>query len=129
MIEVANVHHVNIDVRDVDRSVKFYEEVLGLKDGPVPKSHRPLRWVYAGETPIIHISQGGADKGDAPKDSEIFQHVAFRVTDMDAARERIENLGIEHHLNANEKFSVRQIFFDDPDGVTIELIEVGGPKT
>ncbi len=67
MIEVANVHHVNIDVRDVDRSVKFYEEVLGLKDGPAPKTSRPLHWVYAGDFPIIHISQSGADKGDAPK--------------------------------------------------------------
>ncbi|MAF48829.1 MAG: VOC family protein [Rhodospirillales bacterium] len=128
MIEVANVHHVNIDVRDVDRSVKFYERVLDLKDGPVPKSHRPLRWVYAGDQPIIHISQSGADKGDGAKDSEIFQHIAFRVTDIEAARERIENLGIEHRFNEIEQFQVRQIFFDDPDGVTIELIEVGGPE-
>lgn len=129
MIEVANVHHVNIDVRDVDRSVKFYEDVLDLKDGPVPKSHRPLRWVYAGDQPIIHISQGGAEKGDAAKETEIFQHIAFRVTDLDAAIERIEKLGIEHRTNAIGAFSVRQVFFDDPDGVTIELIEVGGPKT
>jgi len=129
MIEVANVHHVNIDVRDVDRSVKFYEEVLGLKDGPAPKTSRPLHWVYAGDFPIIHISQSGADKGDAPKNSEICQHIAFRITDHDAAKQRIEKLGIEYRLAANEKFSVRQIFFDDPDGVTIELIEVGGPKS
>ena len=129
MIEVANVHHVNIDVRDVDRSVKFYEDVLDLKDGPVPKSHRPLRWVYAGDQPIIHISQGGAAKGDAARETEIFQHIAFRVTDLDAAVERIESLGIEHRRNQIESFSVRPVFFDDPDGVTIELIEVGGAKS
>ena len=129
MIEVANVHHVNIDVRDVDRSVKFYEDVLDLKDGPVPKSHRPLRWVYAGDQPIIHISQGGAAKGDAARETEIFQHIAFRVTDLNAAVERIESLGIEHRRNQIESFSVRQVFFDDPDGVTIELIEVGGAKS
>ena len=129
MIEVANVHHVNIDVRDVDRSVKFYEDVLDLKDGPVPKSHRPLRWVYAGDQPIIHISQGGAAKGDAARETEIFQHIAFRVTDLDAAVERIESLGIEHRRNQIESFSVRQVFFDDPDGVTIELIGVGGAKS
>ena len=123
MIEVANVHHVNIDVRDVDRSVKFYEDVLDLKDGPVPKSHRPLRWVYAGDQPIIHISQGGAAKGDAARETEIFQHIAFRVTDLDAAVERIESLGIEHRRNQIESFSVRQVFFDDPDGVTIEYIQ------
>jgi catechol 2,3-dioxygenase-like lactoylglutathione lyase family enzyme len=127
MIEVANVHHVNIDVRDVDRSVKFYEEVLGLKDGPAPKTSRPLHWVYAGDQPIIHISQGGADKGDAPKNSEIFQHIAFRITDYEAAKQKIEKLGIGYRLAENENFSVRQIFFNDPDGVTIELIEVGGP--
>jgi catechol 2,3-dioxygenase-like lactoylglutathione lyase family enzyme len=129
MIEVASVHHVNIDVRDVDRSVKFYEEVLGLKDGPAPQTHRPLHWVYAGDHPIIHISQSGADKGEAAKDSEIFQHIAFRITDHDAAKERIEKLGIEYRLAQNDRFSVRQIFFDDPDGVTIELIEVGGPNS
>ena len=129
MIEVANVHHVNIDVRDVDRSVKFYEDVLDLKDGPGPKSHRPRRWVYAGDQPIIHISQGGAAKGDAARETEIFQHIAFRVTDLDAAVERIESLGIEHRRNQIESFSVRQVFFDDPDGVTIELIEVGGAKS
>ena len=129
MIEVANVHHVNIDVRDVDLSVKFYEDVLDLKDGPVPESHRPLRWVYAGDQPIVHISQGGFEKGEAPKESEIFQHIAFRVTNLDVAIQRVEKLGIEHRLNKIESFSVRQVFFEDPDGVTIELIEVGGPKS
>jgi len=128
MVEVANVHHVNIDVRDVDASVAFYEKVLGLKDGPVPKSSRPLRWVYAGDVPIVHISQSGADKGDGPKDAEIFQHVAFRIKNFDDAKARIEELGIEHRLNEIEKFKVRQIFFDDPDGVSIELIETGGPE-
>ncbi|NQV57702.1 MAG: VOC family protein [Rhodospirillales bacterium] len=127
MIEVANVHHINIDVEDVHRSVKFYEDVLGLKDGPAPTSSRPLHWVYAGDMPIIHISQSGEDKAKGPPLAEIFQHIALRITNFDDALARVEELGIEHRTNVMEEFPVRQIFFDDPDGVTIELIETGGP--
>ncbi len=125
MIQVRDLNHVNITTRDTDRAVKFYTQVLGLKEGPNPAFASRLRWMYQGDQPLVHISEAAEDwtgGGEAA-----FQHIAFRITNHDTAKQRIEELGIEHRVNIMDDFPIRQIFFDDPDGVTVELIEVGGP--
>ncbi len=125
MIQVMDLNHVNITTRDTDRAVKFYAQVLGLKEGPNPALASRLRWMYQGDRPLVHISQ--AAEGWTGEGETAFQHIAFRITNHDTAKRHIEQLGMEHRVNIVEDFTIRQIFFDDPDGVTVELIEIGGP--
>ena len=54
-IEISNIDHVNVESDDVERSARFYREIIGLKEGPGPEFDRPGYWMYAGEKPVVHI--------------------------------------------------------------------------
>jgi len=54
-MEIDTIDHVNVETDDVDRSAKFYREVIGLKEGPRPDFDRPGFWMYAGDKPVVHI--------------------------------------------------------------------------
>ncbi|MDP6173312.1 MAG: VOC family protein, partial [Rhodospirillales bacterium] len=94
MIQVQDLNHINITTHDTDRAVEFYSRVLGLKEGPNPAFARRLRWMYQDDQPLVHISEaeeGWKGGGKAP-----FQHIAFRISNHDTAKQRVEELGIEH---------------------------------
>ena len=49
---VAGMNHFTILTDDVDNTVRFYGELLGLEPGPRPKLKFPGAWLYAGGQPI-----------------------------------------------------------------------------
>ncbi|HWC33284.1 MAG TPA: VOC family protein [Mycobacteriales bacterium] len=110
------VHHVSINVNDVDAALAFYVDRLGL----VPRADRPDfgfpgAWLDAGNQQV-HLIQG-----DAP--ANVGQHFAVQVADIDAAIAELRGEGIE----VTDPFPVgtgRQAFLSDPAGNGIELHEV-----
>ena len=48
-------------------------------------------------------------------------HVAFRMSDIGAVREKIEARGLKYRVNVVPRNGDVQIFVDDPNGVTCEL--------
>ena len=125
MIEVSSLDHVNIETEDVDRSARFYEDVIGLKQGKRPHFDRPGYWMYADDRPLVHIiAPVPENKLLTGSHDAAFSHFALRITDMKAARAHLDGLGIKYWANQVDDFGISQVFFDDPDGVLIELIHV-----
>ena len=128
MIEVQQIDHINIDTKDLAATCAFYEKVLDLKPGPTPDTGRPLQWMYAGDRPLFHIGQPLGDEDvaeDLPRGYG-FAHIALHIADFDIAKQRLEDNDIEYRVNTlSRPREVRQLFFQGPDGVEIELIEVG----
>ena len=77
---VTVLHHYNIVTDKIDESVKFYEDVIGLKKGDRPELPDPGAWLYLDETPVVHLLQLGEHRGDhtGPID-----HVAFQASDYE----------------------------------------------
>lgn len=121
---VETLDHVNIETDDVDRSANFYTDVLGLERGDRPEFDRPGHWMYvAGGPPVVHIITPLPDNQmlTGSKDAAI-SHFAMRISDYDAARERLDACGIDYRTVQVPGSGRRQFFFSDPDGVMIELI-------
>ena len=55
---VGMVDHFNIVISpsQVEDTLRFYKDVLGLKEGFRPTFGRPGWWLYAGDHPVLHIS-------------------------------------------------------------------------
>lgn len=118
-MKLRGVHHVSINVRDVEEAGRFYTEVLGLETLPRPDFGFPGLWLRS-EAQQIHLMQ--VEKHEAPEG----QHFAFRVEDLDQV---IEELGT-HGVKVSKPFDIpgggRQAFIRDPSGNLVELNQPPG---
>ena len=115
------VHHVSLNVADVDAAVRFYTDVLGL----TARNDRPDfgfggAWLDAGGQQV-HLIES-ADK-PAPG-----QHFALQVEDLTAVVAELRGTGLE----VAEPMAVGrnlQAFVSDPWGNLVELHQVGARAT
>ncbi len=115
---LADLDHYNIFTGDLERSVRFYEDVLGLHNGQRPDFGIPGAWLYCGEKAVVHLV---GVKHSEKSGSGAVDHVAFRATDFEGMKANLQQRGIAFSEMAVPGFNVRQLFVHDPDGVKVEL--------
>lgn len=123
------IHHVELGVRDLERSRAFYTGLLGLTEiAPVgPPPERPTAWFAAGDSRFAVVEVGErADPGSWANDDlqRGVRHVGLKVGDVDAQVGRLEKAGA-HVLSAPADVlgGVRIAFFLDPDGTRLEYVQ------
>ncbi|MEL6480576.1 MAG: VOC family protein, partial [Pseudomonadota bacterium] len=47
--------HVNLRTGHLDKMIRWYSDVLGLSEGWRPPFAFPGAWLYAGDTPVVHL--------------------------------------------------------------------------
>lgn len=116
-------NHFNFNVLDLERSVKFYDEALGLK---------PVREKEAsdGSFHLTFLGDGVTDfsleltwikERTKPYDlGECEFHLAFCVEDMEAAHKKHSDMG----CIVFENHAMGIYFITDPDGYWIEIVPV-----
>ena len=105
------VHHVALAVTDIDESVGFYTQVLGLTVRDRPSMDIPGAWLDAGAQQV-HLFVG--------QPSVTGQHFALMVDDLDATIAKARSIGVEVGTPAPSAAG-RQTFLADPSGNLIEL--------
>lgn len=142
------LHHVGITVKDLDASIRFYHDVLGLQF-----SNEPSPWFDGPELgPAVGVPGAGLRQvslilGDStfelleykspPSDTAKpllsnnigASHVAFLVDDIEAKKAELESKGIQFYSDVNTVdegvlAGWRWVYFEDPDGYPLELVEV-----
>ncbi|WP_426447436.1 VOC family protein [Paenibacillus sp. S-38] len=123
----TRIEHVGIMVKDIDTSVAFYEEVVGLKlkdtllhtNGVIKLAF--LGFGDQGETEV-ELIQGY--NGGLPQEGKV-HHLAFTVDDIEEEFERIGRLEVQR---IDEEIITlpngsRYFFFHGPDGEWIEFFQ------
>lgn len=129
-VGVKAIDHITIVVKQLDRSIKFYTEVLGMRQVDRPAFGFPGAWCQAGTTQI-HMNVESDEAGQAgirfhggTRMSRGF-HYAFEVASCDAAAERLEQLGVEVLEGPRARpDGARQLYIHDPDEHLVELFSV-----
>ena len=119
---IAGLDHVNIATDRLEETRRFFVQVLGLTEGYRPKFNFPGYWLYLGEHDAVHlvgVDEGDPDAVQAPSHGPL-DHFAFRVTDLNALRERLEAHAVPYRETTGSDGRPR-IFTQDPNGVTVEL--------
>jgi catechol 2,3-dioxygenase-like lactoylglutathione lyase family enzyme len=116
-MRALGLHHVSVNVADVEVALGFYVDRLGL----VARADRPDfgfggAWLDAGDQQVHLI--------EAPVPEDRGQHLALRVADLDGSVAELRAGGIEIS-DPSPVGSGRQAFLHDPSGNLIELHQPG----
>ena len=124
----SGILHFTLSVTDLERSRRFYEDIVGATYW---RQNESTVFMRAGEQYFV-LSKPRAHEHVPPnKGREILIHHAFLVRgdDFDAAVAHLEANGIEVLLfedKGHRSFTGRHLYFHDPDGNTIEFIDFKG---
>jgi len=137
---MAALNHIALRVNDLERSKRFYGEVLGLEvkfeHGIGGEQFEKVSGIDGFNVVFAVMSDNSTAvnlelvefKNDFREKSSSFNHIAFEVDDVDSLYEKLVGMDvrivsgpvtIEHD---NEKINGKRMFyFNDPDGNIIEV--------
>ena len=125
-MKITQLNHVALHVTDLEASVRFYRDVLGLPVIPRPAFDFSGAWFgvgCGGGRQEIHLICRPAK--EAPYNTPRERHFAMRVDDAAAAAERLREAGVPFSGPSRRPDAALQVFLRDPDGHVVELCEVG----
>ncbi|MFQ5553204.1 MAG: VOC family protein [Thermoplasmata archaeon] len=123
-----NFVYTGIRVRDLDRSLAFYRDVLGLKDLgrlEIEKTGGVVASVANDEEghPLeLNWYPEDSSMADPYKTGEELDHLAFYVEDLDAAMRYLEERGHPMVLGPIESKNSTWAYVQDPDGIYVEIV-------
>lgn len=123
--EITKIGHVVLNVRDLERSVRFYTQVLGFRISDVYEGDMvPGGMVFLRFNTDHHgIALIGSLEG-CSQNVEL-HHMAFAVTTLDEvfrAREHLEKNGVPIEFHGRRRAGVQiAVEFPDPDGHMLEI--------
>lgn len=127
---VSGIAHTAFNVKDMDKSVSFYEEVFGFQKAFAmnnPKDNKPwIVYMYVGKDQFLELFYDA--KNEIPyNDANIgFSHICLAVDDIKAVEQSIVMHGAP--LDAKVSFGMDnnwQCWTHDPDGNRIEVMQMG----
>ncbi|MGR5284152.1 VOC family protein [Vibrio maritimus] len=125
---LKGTHHIAIICSDYPRSKHFYTEVLGLS--VLAENFREARDSYKLDlelpdgTQIELFSFPGSPPRPSFPEAQGLRHLAFVVDDIDQAVSKLVSHGAAvEPIRIDEYTGKRYTFFQDPDGLPLELCE------
>lgn len=125
---LKKIHHAAIICSDYEKSKHFYSEILGLTI--IAENYRAHRESYKLD---LRLPDGGQIElfsfpSPPPRPSRPeamgLRHLAFVVTCIDSAVTQLEQQGVSVEPIRIDEFTEKKFtFFNDPDGLPLELYE------
>jgi catechol 2,3-dioxygenase-like lactoylglutathione lyase family enzyme len=142
-VTVTGLHHASLTVADLDRSLHFYRDLLGV---PVREQvdaaaetfsavsgeasqHVRIADLDLGDGRVLELIERG--DGQAPPD-HAGSHIAFQVDDIVATHRRLVQAGVKARSKpqplgpeaGRHWAGCIVVYITDPDGATVELVQV-----
>jgi len=156
-ISTYRFNHTMIRVKDPQASLKFYEEILGMKllnkaefpngkftlyflayvrDDVVPESEEEkFKYIFSREA-VLELTHNWGTESDpnfeyhhGNKDPRGFGHLAISVDDIEAACKRFEDNEVKFIKKLTDGTMKNIAFIADPDGYWIEVVQIRSDAT
>ena len=126
---IEKIEHIGVKVKDMDVSIKFYTEVLGMKlisrerleDGV------ELGFLAMPGTENVQIELIGRGHDGLPDDAKV-HHIAFTVSDIESELDKLRKHGVRLLDETPRTIlgGVKIAFFFGPDGERLEFFQPKG---
>jgi len=120
--------HTMVRVTDLEQSLHFYRDLLGLKEvrrSESEKGRYTLVFLAAPETPEAPIELTYNWDPETYTGGRNFGHLAYEVDDIYAFCQHLQDNGVTINRPPRDG---RMAFVRSPDGISIELLQKGGAK-
>jgi len=118
-MEITELNHIAIYVRDVEKSCDFYQNKLELQALPRPAFNFPGAWFRLGKNQELHLIGNSREELIQHKNN----HFALRVRSIKNVEELLRQKDVSFLGPKPRPDGAIQIFLQDPDGYHIELFE------
>ena len=120
---VQGLLHINICVplSQLAACRDFYCNVLGLTEGPRPPFTSTGFWLYAGDSPIVHLVASSTPRIELHAGHPSLNHIAFGCLELCSTLQRLKTNGIGYSISKVPVLNLTQVNLTDPAGVGIEL--------
>lgn len=133
---IQKLAHYSIRTTDLDKSRRFYIDVMEMREGYRPPFKFPGAWLYLNEDEsdfgVVHIigidpnDTSGlleylGEGGELAAGTGTVDHIAFLSTGVDAFHGRLRAAGYTWRDRTVPSLGLHQVFVEDPSGVTIEM--------
>jgi catechol 2,3-dioxygenase-like lactoylglutathione lyase family enzyme len=120
-MKLQQIDHVAITVSDLQRSIAWYRDILGLERRFQEKWGDVPTMMCVGETCVALFVSDWPDDDPDLNEKRSLHHVAFRTDreNFEAAQDRFRDLGIE--FRSADHGIAQSIYIADPDGHRIEI--------
>ena len=116
-MSIQGMNHFNVLTDDVEKTRRFYVDIVGLTEGYRPPLGFDGAWLYAGGHAILHVSKAQLPQPPAG----VIDHMAFSATDLRGTIARLEANGVQHKVFQQVGTRIWQVFCHDPMGAKVEL--------
>lgn len=120
-MKIVNLNHVSLEVIDVDATIRFYEDVVGLRQIARPAFGFPGAWFRIGDYQELHLIGGNKQRVSSSSRGD---HFAVTVETIESAMEQLKSKGVSFTGPHNRPDGAKQIFCNDPDGHVVEFCTV-----
>lgn len=115
---ISGMNHFTVLTDDVDRTVHFYVDLIGLKPGWRPDLGFPGAWLYVGEQAVLHIIGG---RTLSTQRAGVIDHMAFSARGLATVKSRFDEAKVPYELRRQRDSNTWQLFCHDPNGAKVEL--------
>ena len=119
-VRLKAVNHLTYCVKDKERALRFWEDVLGVKQIPSQVDAEHILWLQLPSGTMVHL----IENADAP--STPSHHGAFEVDDIEAAQKAVRGMDVETTDISTRKDGQRNFFVNDTEGNRIEICTKSG---
>ncbi len=121
MVKTEGLTHIHVAVRDLDRSLAFYQSVFGMEE--VFRDGELVFLTTPGASDSITLNPGEDEREHAGTSGGV-RHFGFRLRDgesLDEALAAVEEAGGRLVHRGEHAPGIKFAYVEDPDGYVIEL--------
>ena len=130
---LSHIEHFLVAADDIDATRDWYARVLGMRPGPHPEFSFPVHWMYLGDVDVVHIGPSAKAANEIQKQylgrtsqasaagTGAIDHIAFRARGLRDMIVHLREQKVPFSQRRANGQALFQLFFHDPNGITIEL--------